>query len=283
MNLEAGGLERYVLFSGEKKQANGKNRTEVHATDMPHKQKIIIKDDPILLAKQAAKIFASIAKRSIGKRGRFVVALSGGSTPRRMHKMLAKEPFIRIIPWGKTHIFWVDERCVPHDSPESNYGIAKKDFIDAVPIPETHVHFITCESSPRASAKEYQKKLNDFLYFDSKRPPRFDLIYLGMGADGHIASLFPGQKTLYEKQKLIVAVKGGDPNVKRISMTLPLLNQARCIVFMITGKEKAKTVQTVLEDRKIGLPAQEIRPLNGRLTWLLDRRAASLLSGDLHF
>ncbi|MDH3956883.1 MAG: 6-phosphogluconolactonase [Desulfobacteraceae bacterium] len=250
---------------------------------MPHKQKIIIKDDPILLAKQAAKIFASVAKRSIDKRGRFVVALSGGSTPRRMHKMLAEEPFIRIIPWAKTHIFWVDERCVPHDSRESNYGIAKRDFIDAVPIPETQVHFITCGSSPRASAKEYQKTLNDFLYLENTRPPRFDLIYLGMGADGHIASLFPGQKTLYEKEKLIVAVKGGDPNVKRISMTFPLLNQARCIVFMITGKEKAKTVQTVLEDNKIGLPAQKIKPLNGTLTWLLDRRAASLLSGDLHF
>ena len=161
---------------------------------MPHKQKIIIKDDPILLAKQAAKIFASIAKRSIGKRGRFVVALSGGSTPRRMHKMLAKEPFIRTIPWGKTHIFWVDERCVSHASPESNYGIAKKDFIDAVPIPETHVHFITCESSPRASAKEYQKKLNDFLYFDSKRPPRFDLIYLGMGQTDISLLCFRGKR-----------------------------------------------------------------------------------------
>ena len=249
---------------------------------MPHKQKIIVIDDPILLAKRAAKIFAAIAKRSIGKRGRFGVALSGGSTPRRMHKMLAEDPFIRIIPWGKTHIFWVDERCVPPDSHASNYGIAKKDFIDAVPIPETHVHFITCESSPRASAKEYQKTLNDFLYLESTRPPRFDLIYLGMGADGHVASLFPGQKTLYEKQELIVAAKGGDPNVNRISMTLPLLNQARCIVFMITGEEKAKTVQTVLEDSQIGLPAQKIRPLNGRLTWLLDRRAASLLSGNRH-
>jgi len=257
-------------------------RTEEHATDMSFKRKIIIKDDPILLAKQAAEIFVASARRSIDKRGRFAVAISGGSTPRRMHKILAREPYILNIPWGKTHIFWVDERCVPQDSRDSNYGTAKRDFINEVPISETQVHLITCESSPQVSAKEYQKILSDFFSFESTRIPRFDLIYLGMGADGHIASLFPGQKTLYEKEKLVVAVKGGDPNVNRISMTLPLLNQARHIVFLITGEEKARTVQTVLEDRKIRLPAQKIRPLNGQLTWLMDRGAAALLSGDLH-
>ncbi|MBW2201801.1 MAG: 6-phosphogluconolactonase [Deltaproteobacteria bacterium] len=249
---------------------------------MSFKPKIIIKDDPILLAKQAAEIFVAGARRSVGQRGRLAVALSGGSTPRRMHKMLASEPYILNIPWGKIHIFWVDERCVLQDSHASNYGTAKRDFINAVPISETQVHLITCESSPRVSAKEYQKILSDFFSFESSRIPRFDLIYLGMGADGHIASLFPGQKALYEKEKLVVAVKGGDPNMNRISMTLPLLNQARHIVFLITGAEKARTVQTVLEDRKIRLPAQKIIPLNGQLTWLLDRGAASLLSGDLH-
>jgi 6-phosphogluconolactonase len=249
---------------------------------MSFKRKIIIKDDPILLAKQAAEIFVASARLSVGKRGRFAVAVSGGSTPRRMHKMLAREPYILNIPWGKIHIFWVDERCVTQDSHESNYGTAKRDFINEVPIPETQVHLITGESSPRVSAKEYHKILSDFFSFESTRIPRFDLIYLGMGADGHIASLFPGQKALYEKEKLVVAVKGGDPNVDRISMTLPLLNQARHIVFLITGAEKARTVQAVLGDRKIRLPAQKIRPLNGQLTWLLDRGAASLLAGDLH-
>jgi len=249
---------------------------------MSFKRTIIIKDDPILLAKQAAEIFVASASRSVGKRGRFSVAISGGSTPRRMHKMLAREPYVLNIPWGKTHIFWVDERCVSQDSHESNFGMAKRDFINEVPISETQVHLITCKSSPRVSAKEYQKILNDFFSFERTRIPRFDLIYLGMGADGHIASLFPGQKILYEKEKLVMAVKGGDPNVNRISMTLPLLNQARHIVFLITGEEKAKTVQVVLEGKKLRLPAQKIGPPNGRLTWLLDRGAASLLSEDLH-
>ncbi len=244
--------------------------------------KIIIKDDPILLAKLAAEIFVGTARRSVDKRGRFSVAISGGSTPRQMHKMLAREPYILNIPWPKIHIFWVDERCVSHDSHESNYGAAKKDFINGVPISETHVHWIPCGSSPRVSAKEYQKILRVFFSFESPGIPRFDLIYLGMGADGHVASLFPGQKTLYEKENLVVAVKGGDPNVNRISMTLPLLNRARHIVFMITGEEKARTVQMVLEDGKIPLPAQEVRPHKGQLTWLLDREAASLLSGELH-
>jgi len=248
---------------------------------MSFKRKIIIKDDSILLAKQGAEVFVASARRSVDKRGRFTVAISGGSTPRRMHKMLAREPYFLNIPWGKIHLFWVDERCVPQDNPESNCGTAKRDFIDEVPISETQVHLITCGSSPRVSAKTYQKILSDFFSFKSTRIPRFDLICLGMGADGHIASLFPGQKTLYEKEKLVVAVKGGDLNLNRISMTLPLLNQARHIVFLITGEEKARTVQTVLEDRKTRLPAQKIRPLNGQLTWLLDRGAASLLSGDL--
>jgi 6-phosphogluconolactonase len=249
---------------------------------MSLKQKIIIKDDPNLLAKQAAEIFVAGARRSVDERGRFTVAISGGSTPRRMYKMLASEPYIRNIPWQKSHIFWVDERCVHQDRPESNYGTAKRDFIDKVPIPQTNVHGITCEPSHQVSAKEYQKTLKDFFSFENARIPRFDLIFLGMGVDGHIASLFPGQKSLYEKEKLVAAVKGGNPNVNRITMTLLLLNQARHIVFIITGKEKSRTVQRVLEDSKIRLPAQKIRPLDGQLTWLLDRGAASLLSGDSH-
>jgi 6-phosphogluconolactonase len=249
---------------------------------MSLKQKIIIKDDPNLLAKQAAEIFVAGARYSINKKRPFTVAISGGSTPRRMHKMLPTEPYIRNIPWQKSHIFWVDERCVPQDSPESNYGTAKRDFIDEVPIPQTNVHWITCEPSHQVSAKEYQKTLKDFFSFENARIPRFDLIYLGMGEDGHIASLFPGQKSLYEKEKLVVAVKGGNPNVNRITMTLPLLNQARHIVFMITGEEKASTVQRVLEDSKIQLPAQKIRPLDDQVTWLMDRGAAALLTGDLY-
>jgi 6-phosphogluconolactonase len=258
------------------------NAESLNGTDMSFKQKIIIKDDPGILAKQAAEIFVAGARHSIDKKGFFSVAVSGGSTPRRMHQMLATEPYIQNVPWQQTHIFWVDERCVPQDSPHSNYGTAKRDFIDNVPIPRSHVHWITCKPSLQKSAKAYRKILKDIFSFENTRIPRFDLIYLGMGADGHIASLFPEQKSLHEKEKLVVAVKGGNPNANRITMTLLLLNQARHIVFIITGVEKAKTVKRVLEDGNIRLPAQKIRPVNGQLTWLLDRGAAYLLSGDLH-
>jgi len=123
---------------------------------MSFKQKIIIKDNPSILAKQAVKIFFGTAKGgSVDKKRLFTVAISGGSTPRRMQKILTAEPYIHNIPWQKSHIFWVDERCVPQDSPESNYGTAKRDFIDEVPIPQTHVHWINCESSPRVSAKKH--------------------------------------------------------------------------------------------------------------------------------
>lgn len=257
-------------------------QTGEHVADMSFKRKIIIKDDPILLATQAAEIFVAGARHSVDKRGRFAVALSGGETPRRMHKMLAKEPYVLKIPWGKTHIFWVDERCVPENDPASNYGVAQKDILDRVPIPKTQVHFMMGRLSPENGIKNYMKILVDFFHIQDDAFPIFDLIFLGMGTDGHTASLFPGQRALDEKEKMIVAVKGGDPNVARISMNFPLLNQARHIVFLITGEEKARTVQTVLEDRKIRLPAQKIRPLNGQLTWLLDRGAASLLSGGLY-
>ena len=232
--------------------------------------------------KQAAEIFVASARRSVDKRGRFALAISGGSTPRRMHKMLAREPYFLKVPWGKTHIFWVDERCVPENDPASNYGVAQKDILDRVPIPKTQVHFMRGRLAPENGVQNYVKILVDFFHIKYDAFPIFDLIFLGIGTDGHTASLFPGQRVLDEKEKMIVAVKGGDPNVDRISMTLPLLNQARHIVFLITGKEKAGTVQAVLGDRKIRLPAQKIRPLNGQLTWLLDRGAASLLSGDLH-
>jgi 6-phosphogluconolactonase len=244
--------------------------------------KIIIQDDPILLAKQAAEIFVDSARRLVDKRGRFVAAISGGSTPRRMHKMLAKEPYVLKIPWEKTHIFWVDERCVPANDRASNYGVAQGDILNRVPIPEAQVHFMKGRLSPEDGVQNYMKMLVNFFHIEDDAFPIFDLIFLGMGTDGHTASLFPGQKVLDEKKKMIVAVKGGDPNVNRISMTLPLLNQARHIVFLITGEEKARTVKAVLEDEDTQLPARKIRPLNGRLTWLLDCGAASLLSGDHH-
>jgi 6-phosphogluconolactonase len=248
---------------------------------MTGNQKIIIKENAAMLAQKATTLFHKTAKESIDRRGRFVVAISGGSTPKRMYRMLSEEPYGSGILWDKTYIFWVDERCVPENDPASNYGSAKKDFLNRVPVPKTQVYPMPGELPPKQGAQKYRKALIDFFHIEDGRFPIFDFIFLGMGTDGHTASLFPGHRTLYEKERLVVAVKGGDPNVNRLTLTLPVLNRARHIVFLISGKEKAATLKTVFEDDQARLPVQKIHALDKELTWLLDREAASLLPEEM--
>ena len=242
-----------------------------------NKQTIIIESNAAGLARKGAEIFSKAAKDSVGLRRRFTVAISGGSTPRYMHGILAEEPYLSDIPWEKTHIFWVDERCVPENDPASNFGLARKDFLDQIPIPQDQIHPIQVEASPEEGAGIYQSALIDFFHLQKREFPVFDLIFLGTGKDGHTASLFPGQKALDEMERLVISIKGGDPHVSRLTMTFPVLNHAKRIVFMVSGKNKADIVKTILEFPKAKLPAQRIQPLNGTLTWLLDSESASML------
>lgn len=235
------------------------------------------------LARRGAGIFSQVANKSFEKRGRFIVAISGGSTPRGMHRMLGEEPFRSNIPWENTDIFWVDERCVPENDPASNYGAAKKDFLDRVPVPKAQIHPMPGEGSPENGALHYQRELLKVFQAGAGELPVFDLIFLGLGTDGHTASLFPGQSSLKEKKRLVVSVKGGNPNVSRLTMTFPVLNRAGHIVFLVSGRDKASILKTVLKSEKAGFPAQRIHPLSERLTWLLDREAASLLSRDIGY
>lgn len=232
------------------------------------------------MAKKGAEIFSQAAKKSVGTRGRFVVAISGGSTPREIHRLLGEEPFRSNIPWDKTDIFWVDERCLPENDPANNYGTAKKDFLDRVSIPEAQVHPMPGEGSPEKGASHYQQELLKYFKTGAGELPVFDLIFLGLGTDGHTASLFPGQRSLNERERLVVTVKGGNPNVSRITMTYPVLNNGRQIVFTVSGREKAEVVKTVLEDKQRRFPAQGIQPTKGKLIFLMDREAASFLSGE---
>jgi 6-phosphogluconolactonase len=248
---------------------------------MTNKKTIIIEPNAADLARKGAEMFTRAAKESAGLSGRFAVAISGGSTPRFMHRTLVEEPYLSDIPWQKTHIFWVDERCVPENDPASNYGAAIKDFLNMVPVPEAHVYPMPGKLSPEKGAQKYQKMLKDFFHMDAGRFPIFDLIFLGMGADGHTASLFPGDRALDENKRPVVAVKGGDPNVNRLTMTLPVLNRSRQIILLVSGKGKAATLKTVFEDDKARLPVQKIHAVDGELTWLLDREAASLLQGKM--
>jgi 6-phosphogluconolactonase len=240
---------------------------------------LVIEPDPAAAAQKGAAIFSRIASQSVALRGEFAVALSGGSTPRPMHRMLCEEPYLSAIPWARTNLFWVDERCVPVNHPASNYGAATIDFLGCVPIPETQVHPMPVHLPPEEGAAAYQEELVRWFKSQAHEVPVFDLICLGIGTDGHTASLFAGQKALGEKERLVVPVRGGDPQVDRLTMTFSLINNAREIVFLVSGKEKGVTLKAIIEGPPDRFPAQMVRPLRGNLTWLMDREAASQPDG----
>lgn len=247
---------------------------------MPTQFQVIIKENPGRLSDTGAALFAESADHAIKRKEVFTVALSGGSTPRDMHRRLAEEPFLSGISWDKTHLFWVDERCVPMEDPGSNHGAAHKDFIDQLPIFKKNIHPMPVRMAPAEGAIHYQREIMDFFGSGTHEIPVFDLILLGIGTDGHTASLFPETPALQEQTKLISMVKAGIPNVNRLTMTYPILNRARKVVFLASGKGKAKIIRAILEKKQPGLPALGIQPRSGKLVWLLDREAAGLLPKD---
>lgn len=212
------------------------------------------------LARGAAEHFVAVARKE-----RFNVALSGGSTPKILYQLLAEEPQ---VPWSSTHFYWSDERHVPPDHPDSNYRMAHEAMLSRVPVPENNVHRIHSENpSAQEAADEYEKLV----------VPRLDLILLGLGTDGHTASIFPGSEVLHETKRLIAAPWVEKFNAYRITMTLPLLNNGASIVFLVSGAEKAGIVKEVIEGPK-KYPAQFVQPTNGELIWMLDKDATSQLS-----
>ena len=245
---------------------------------MSEMMKLMIKKNLDQLAAAGAEICRTVALDAVQKKRRFTLAISGGATPREMHRRLAQAPYIHDIPWDKTHLFWVDERCLAPDHPASNYGNAQKDFLNRVPLPPEQIHPMPAGLTPEQGARYYQKTITDFFNIKKGQFPVFDLIFLGLGRDGHTASLFPGHREVNEKRRLIIPARGGDPDVDRLTMTLPLLNKAKQRVFLVAGPDKAQTVKRVAEDRLQDLPAGRILPEKGTLIWLLDQEAASLLT-----
>jgi 6-phosphogluconolactonase len=228
------------------------------------------------LSDAAARLFADQAQHASAARGRFSVALSGGSTPSRTFELLAQPPFHDRVPWPKVHVFWGDERCVPADDPRSNYRMARQALLDQVPIPPEQIHPIPCSQQPRAAAERYEALLRSFF---GERRPRFDMVFLGLGENGHTASLFPGTPVLEERQRWVAEVYNAEQDLFRITLTAPLLNQAAVVVFLVAGAAKAAVLREVLEGPQdpTRLPAQLIRPGDGELRWLVDRTAARLL------
>jgi 6-phosphogluconolactonase len=229
---------------------------------------------PQELFRAAAEKFCATGDDAIKKHGRFSVALSGGSTPRGLHQELATK-FSSSLPWGKVFFFWGDERHVPPDSSDSNYRMAKETLLSKLPVPEKNI-FRICAELPdaREAARKYSKTLQDFFEPTANAFPVFDFILLGMGPDGHTASLFPGTAALEEKDEFVVANWVEKLNTFRITFTYPVLDNAKFIMMLVSGDEKAEMVRRALKDPSANLPCQRVHPSHGEIVWYLDKGAA---------
>ena len=226
------------------------------------------------LFQAAATEFATLAREATRSRGRFSVALSGGSTPRGLYALLAAGA-VATMPWDKVCFFWSDERHVPPDHPDSNYRLANEAMLSQVPLrPENVFRIHSEETDAGAAALAYEQTLRTFFALQPGEFPRFDLILLGLGPDGHTASLFPRSLALGETKKLVVANWVEEFKTDRITFTFPVLNHAACVMFLVSGAEKARILKDVLENPDSNLPAQRVRPDEGRLVWLADHAAA---------
>jgi 6-phosphogluconolactonase len=237
---------------------------------------IRVAPDVAALARQAADTIQDVASTAISQAGRFSIALSGGSTPKTLFELLAAE-YKQKIDWSNSHIFWSDERCVPPDDADSNYKMARETLLDHISLPASNIYRIKGELDPAEGASQYEQTLHTYFH---DQLPRFDIILLGMGDDGHTASLFPGTEALNERQRWVI------PNhvatVKqtwRITFTVPVINNAANVMFLIAGTGKAARLKQVIQGAYTlnELPSQLIKPTNGNLIWAVDHAAASLL------
>ena len=212
------------------------------------------------------------------------IALSGGSTPKGLHRLLAQDPTVRDrLPWHHLHFFWGDERHVPPDHPQSNYRMAHETLFSLTPISSENIHRVPAEEPDAAiAAEKYERKLRAFFGLEAGQLPRFDCILLGMGPDGHTASLFPGTAALHESKRLVVANWVEEFKSHRLTLTVPVLNQADMVIFLVSGVDKAKALKEVLEGKHQPdrFPAQLVRPGPGKLLWIVDRESALLLTNS---
>ena len=224
------------------------------------------------LALAAARLFVELSSEKIGEKGTFTVVLAGGRTPEKLYGLLASSGFKEKVDWANVHFFWGDERCVPPDDPESNYGMAVRTLLKMVPVPPGNIHRIQGELDPAVAAALYEKEITEHF---GGAVPVFDLVLLGLGEDGHTLSLFPGTGALEETKRLVVENYVGSLGSWRVTMTLGLVNRASNLAFVVSGEAKGEALKEALDD-KVN-PAGLVRPVSGRLLWLVDRDAARLL------
>ncbi len=250
---------------------------------MPHTvtARYIVYPTAEAVAEAAAQLFTDSATQAVSARGRARIAISGGSTPKRMFALLADsgKPYSTEVPWEKLDLFWVDERCVPPTDSESNFKMTKEALLDHVPLPSANVHRMQGETDPAQAAASYESDIRNTFKLEGAETPTFDLVLLGMGDDGHTASLFPHTEALHEEGLIVTANHVPQKDTWRITLTKPVINQGREVVFLIEGAAKAAVLAEVLlgpydpEAR----PSQLIRPASGRLSFLLDSAAAAKL------
>ncbi len=235
-------------------------------------------DDLDALSHAAADALVEASSQAVGQRGRFLVALSGGTTPVRLYQLLAEPPYVDLVDWSVTHAFWGDERCVPVEDLENSYRQVHDILLGRVPIPAANVHRVPSELEPDEAAAAYADLLRQ--YADPPLAwPRFDLVLLGMGNDGHTASLFPGSDVASAAPVLAVTGHYESRPARRVTLGPPVFNVARRVLFLVSGASKAEVLRRVLygKSQPEDLPAQRINPTDGALTWMVDRAAASQL------
>jgi 6-phosphogluconolactonase len=256
---------------------HARDQSNPRTSDYTFMTAIRVLPDPPALAEAAARQIVEAAREAVDARGLFSIALSGGSTPRDLHLKLASPPFRDEIQWDKVHVFFGDERWVPPDDPQSNYHLAEETLLGQVPIPRDHIHRMRGELPPEEAAQQYEQELKEFF---KSEPPRLDVILLGMGDNGHCASLFPGLKAVHEQQRWVVAEYVAEAGMWRITLTPVVINLARRVIFLVAGKGKASMLKRVLEGPYLPdvLPAQIVRPSPGEAEWLVDAAAAADLS-----
>ena len=241
----------------------------------------IVEPDSAALAQRTARHFVEIAEQAVAHRGRARIAISGGSTPKAAFHLLADptQPWLERMPWDKLDLYWVDERTVPPDHPDSNYRMTKEAMLDFVPLKPEQIHRMEGELDPEVAAARYESLLRNTFRLEGAETPRFDLIGLGMGDDGHTASIFPHTDAIHEMGRLVTANQVPQKDTWRITLTWPVINQGSSVFFLIGGKNKEELVKEVFTGPRDPerLPSQLIWPASGILTLILDKDAAALL------
>jgi 6-phosphogluconolactonase len=243
-------------------------------------REIIICRDVDELNRKAAEQFIGLANRAIQQSRQFTVALSGGSTPKALYSLLASPDYRERVDWSRVHLFWGDERCVPPDHAESNFRMVQESLLSKIHIPPENVHRMAGEKEPERAAVEYEEHLRQFFHLSRGAVPRFDLIFLGLGEDGHTASLFPGSSALNDKEHLVATVYVEKLKAHRLTVTLPVINAAAQIIFLVAGKSKSPVVKELLSvaSQERNYPPGKVNPVNGHVTWLVTQDAAESLT-----